>query len=503
MSPQELTPLVQSAQSGNKQAFGQLVTRFAGLVTGVAYSVCGDFARSEDIGQEAFLEAWNGLSKLREPRKFSSWICTIARRRAIDAIRHKQSRPEESLQVEPGDSPHNNPEIKMAEQQERDLVWSMLDRLPETYRETMVLYYRGEQSVRDVAAALDENESTVRQRLKRGREMLRTEVTETVSKTLQGTVPQAAFTAAILSSLPSAISAGVVGASGATAGKTVGAGSLLSIAAAGAIFGSLIGIAGGVFGTWCSWRNAEYESQQEFIINSAVRYAIGMIIFVVLFGLLMAARLGGYLDGTGAYLLSWGILMASALIASGIWIWRENVNYNRLENQAIESGEPRRPEVANKLDQFRKDARTLSDDGTVGYEAFQWNTGGWFGSMLGACSWMALTAGLLLAKRDFSAGALVLFCFLVAIAGTIMFWNAQANIKARVALSWMLLILFVLATVVLCAFQFLSSDASQAALNWTPWAWLVLLIYPALGLNFYFIHRGTEKKMLEQDQRKM
>jgi RNA polymerase sigma factor (sigma-70 family) len=502
MSPQDLAPLVQSAQSGNKQAFGQLVTRFAGLVTGVAYSVCGDFARSEDIGQEAFLEAWSGLSKLREPSKFSSWICTIARRRAIDAIRHKQSRPEESLQIEPGDSPHNNPEIKMAEQQERDLVWSMLDRLPETYRETMVLYYRGEQSVRDVASALDENESTVRQRLKRGREMLRSRVIETVSKTLQGTAPQAAFTAAILTSLPSAVSAGVVGASGAAAGKTVGAGSLVSTVSGGAILGPLIGIAGGMFGVWCSWRNAEYERQQDFIIKSAVRYGVGMIVFLVLLGLVLAARLNGFLDSTGAYLLAWGMLMGSALMASAIWTWRVIVTYKRLEDQAIEAGEPRRTEVAKKLDQFRENARTLHADGTVGYEAFQWNAGGWFGSMLGSSCWMALTAGLLLLKRDFTAGALVLICFLVAIAGTIMFWNARANIKARLALNWMLLLLFVLATVVLSTFQFLTSAASQSALSWTPWAWLVLLIFPALGLNFYFIQRGTEKNMLKQDQRK-
>lgn len=48
---------VQSAMAGDKQAFGELVSQYAGLVTGIAYSVCGDFARSQDIGQEAFGEA--------------------------------------------------------------------------------------------------------------------------------------------------------------------------------------------------------------------------------------------------------------------------------------------------------------------------------------------------------------------------------------------------------------------------------------------------------------
>ena len=45
---------VQSSQAGNREAFAQLVDRYRGTVTGVAYSVLGDFARSEDAGQEAF-----------------------------------------------------------------------------------------------------------------------------------------------------------------------------------------------------------------------------------------------------------------------------------------------------------------------------------------------------------------------------------------------------------------------------------------------------------------
>jgi len=87
------------------------------MVTGVAYSRCGDFALSEDIAQEAFIEAWKNLATIHEPEKFPGWICTIARRRAIDAVRsatstrsdctlgkmtleipdHKQLTPEDSM----------------------------------------------------------------------------------------------------------------------------------------------------------------------------------------------------------------------------------------------------------------------------------------------------------------------------------------------------------------------------------------------------------------------
>ena len=62
---------VQASQTGDRDAFAQLVDQYRGMVTGIAYTVLGDFARSEDAGQEAFLEAWQGLSSLNEPSKFA------------------------------------------------------------------------------------------------------------------------------------------------------------------------------------------------------------------------------------------------------------------------------------------------------------------------------------------------------------------------------------------------------------------------------------------------
>ena len=44
---------VQASLSGDTESYGRLVDRYSGVVTGVAYSVLGDFARSEDAGQEA------------------------------------------------------------------------------------------------------------------------------------------------------------------------------------------------------------------------------------------------------------------------------------------------------------------------------------------------------------------------------------------------------------------------------------------------------------------
>jgi len=50
--------LVEQCANGNTAAFAQLVARYQTLVCSVAYSITGDFARSEDVGQDAFVAAW-------------------------------------------------------------------------------------------------------------------------------------------------------------------------------------------------------------------------------------------------------------------------------------------------------------------------------------------------------------------------------------------------------------------------------------------------------------
>src|SRR5437764_10406658 len=76
--------LVAASRAGNREAFGQIVRRYAGLISGLIYSACGDLAASEDVAQETFLAAWKSLSGLREPQKLPAWLCQIARHRMLD-----------------------------------------------------------------------------------------------------------------------------------------------------------------------------------------------------------------------------------------------------------------------------------------------------------------------------------------------------------------------------------------------------------------------------------
>ena len=62
---QTTADLVRAAATGDRAAFEMLIRQNAAMVTGVAYSRCGDFALSEDIAQEAFIEAWRNLATIQ------------------------------------------------------------------------------------------------------------------------------------------------------------------------------------------------------------------------------------------------------------------------------------------------------------------------------------------------------------------------------------------------------------------------------------------------------
>ena len=79
--------LVRLAREGDKRAFVEIVARYQGMVCGVALGILGDFAASEDAGQEAFLIAWRKIGELRDPERLRCWLGQIARNAALGQLR--------------------------------------------------------------------------------------------------------------------------------------------------------------------------------------------------------------------------------------------------------------------------------------------------------------------------------------------------------------------------------------------------------------------------------
>ncbi len=177
--------------------FEDLVRRHQGAVCATAYAVLRDRARSEEVAQDAFLIAWRQLASLPAPPTLPAWICGIARNLARNASRKRR----ETTMASTPDLPSTSTALDtLLDREASEIAARALDSLGERDREVVVMYYRGEESVAEVAAALGITEPTARQRLHRGRERLRS-AAALVEATLRRTRPSAAFTIACVAAL--------------------------------------------------------------------------------------------------------------------------------------------------------------------------------------------------------------------------------------------------------------------------------------------------------------
>lgn len=208
---------VLAARRGDRGAFEQLISDHMGAVCAITTAIAGDPALGEEIGQEVFVCAWQGLSTLEDPDLFGPWVRGIARNRAREVLRSAARRREVSGDLQHLADPAPDESARIERDQQSAALWAAVEDLDEDHREVLVLYYREERSVSDVARALDLAEPTVRKRLSRARERLREGVEERLSERLVRSAPRrAAFVAVVLAAiaLPKAARAATVLASG-------------------------------------------------------------------------------------------------------------------------------------------------------------------------------------------------------------------------------------------------------------------------------------------------
>lgn len=222
--------LVLGVRRGDRRAFVEIVARHQAMVCGIALGILGEFAASEDVGQEAFLNAWNRFGDLRDPENLRAWLGQIARNTALGHLRRRKvTEPLDPDGNHPDTAP--GPDVVAASQEEAALVRDALARLPEAYRIPLVLFYREGHSVRAVAEALAISEVTARQRLSRGRELLRERMSGLVESVLTRTGPTAVFTVAVAVSIGAlAAPASVAGAVFTSAATTSATGAATSVA---------------------------------------------------------------------------------------------------------------------------------------------------------------------------------------------------------------------------------------------------------------------------------
>jgi len=179
---EEEIALLSAIANGNRDRFGELHSRFAGVVYATIYKVLNDAQDSEDVAQEVFSSIWR-KAKLYSPEKGKplTWVTTMARNRAIDKLRSKQRQmrlaDDYKVEQDVADSRSRIDSMEQAENNDRRrVVRSAVLELSKEQREAIQMaYFRG-LTQSEIADRLGQPLGTVKARIRRGMIKLRSSV---------------------------------------------------------------------------------------------------------------------------------------------------------------------------------------------------------------------------------------------------------------------------------------------------------------------------------------
>lgn len=176
---QILAELITAAQDGDREAFGELVTRFEGAVYAIALRQLHNHAEAEELTQDVFVQAYGRLHQLREAERFGGWLRSITVRLAINRrTRRRQPVSADPEIFEATWTDSNSPVDTVLERERADGLHSGLNRLGDLDRETLVAFYLKGQSLVEMSDAFASPVGTIKRRLHVARKRLAVELQE-------------------------------------------------------------------------------------------------------------------------------------------------------------------------------------------------------------------------------------------------------------------------------------------------------------------------------------
>ena len=199
---------VQKVLAGDQAAYKPLVEAYQGRIFAFVAGRIRNFSASEDIVQNAFVEAYMHLKSLKSPEKFSGWLRGIALNLSNKWLQQKRpilSIDDTSRDITPEVSEFPLPDLPdeaLEKTETKEAVIAAIDTLPDIYREAVLLHYMEGMTYPEIAAFLDIPESTVTGRLQVARNRLRDELMPLVEDTLREKRPTCQLTRKVMAALP-------------------------------------------------------------------------------------------------------------------------------------------------------------------------------------------------------------------------------------------------------------------------------------------------------------
>lgn len=158
--------------------FWQLVERFRADLVNQAVAILGNRPDAEDVAQDSLCRAFRCLNQLKDPQSLGTWLRTINRNNALQALRQQRRNPFSSgdeldeMAPAPMTSPTGTNLEAAGRNRTIETVARAVDALPESFREVVVLRYWEKLNYAQIAQRLDIAEGTVKSRMARADAML-------------------------------------------------------------------------------------------------------------------------------------------------------------------------------------------------------------------------------------------------------------------------------------------------------------------------------------------
>lgn len=161
--------LVRQCVAGKEEAFERLYAMFAKKVYNSVYRITNDSAETEDIVQEAFCIAFEGIGKLRNKENFEGWIKRIALNKAVSHWRKNKPVFFEDTNVELAANDESYAEDEIIFQCKVEDVKEAIKNLPDGYRTIISLHLLEDISQEEIARMLHIRHATVRSQYHRAK----------------------------------------------------------------------------------------------------------------------------------------------------------------------------------------------------------------------------------------------------------------------------------------------------------------------------------------------
>jgi RNA polymerase sigma-70 factor (ECF subfamily) len=174
MTWNEITSLVERAQAGDREAYGQLVERFQPTVYAVALARLRNPSEAQELVQEVFLHGMKKLPQLRDVQCFAGWLRQITVRMAINRLtRRGPLHKVESEVLENAEAAGAGPLETLVRAEQAAELYKGLERLKPVDRATLVAFYLRGRSLKQMSREFETPVGTIKRRLHVARNRLK------------------------------------------------------------------------------------------------------------------------------------------------------------------------------------------------------------------------------------------------------------------------------------------------------------------------------------------